>query len=254
MQNAVNYLLGGQLRLYQPSQLSSIFPASMDAVFLGVSAPSAARVLDVGAGLGTVSLCYAHWHQQAQITALELQSSAYDLLCANIVLNGYGERLQAVRGDLFGDTSLVAESFDLVITNPPYLCSGKHVATMHPERFLAVSENGWTIGDWLQAAFKYLCRKAWFAMIHRCDRLHDILRGFSGLIDRLHVYPLFSKDSAVARRLIFLARKKSSRARSKDLPNLQWHRGLLVHRRDGSYSAEAEAILRGRRALSIAGV
>ena len=232
------FLLGGRVQLYKSA---SAFGASIDSVLLAAMAPMAESVLDIGAGTGAVSLCYAALHEDSKIDALELQKPAYDLLLKNIDLNGFSGRLKAVHGDLFA-CDLVSESYDLVLSNPPHLLNC-HPLPENEARALAKSEQGWGIEDWLNKSLKLVKRKGWLVMIHRSDRLYDILHNLRGKADRLLIYPLFSKEGLEAGRFIICARKKSSRGRGLACP--LWFRGLVLHNNDGSYTKEADLILRG---------
>jgi tRNA1Val (adenine37-N6)-methyltransferase len=82
-----------------------------------VSAPH--RLLDLGAGLGSVGLI-ALWRAppEATLVAVEAQEVSFGLLEGNIARNGLGARVRAIHGDL-RDVRF-DERFDLVTGSPPY--------------------------------------------------------------------------------------------------------------------------------------
>ncbi len=234
------FLLGGKVQLYRNAHS---FGASVDSVLLAAAGIEAKTVLDIGAGTGSVCLCYAALHENAKIDALELQEDAYDLLVRNIGLNNFGYRVRGVHGDLF-NCGLESESYDLLLTNPPYL------RDFHPfpeanARALAKSEQGWNLDDWIGKCLKLVCRKGWLVMIHRSDRLYDVLESLKGKVDRFYIYPVFSKKGESALRFIICVRKKSSRSVGLSPP--LWYRGLVMHNDEGGYTAEADMILRGNK-------
>lgn len=113
-------LFDGRLVLCQHSDG---YRFSLDAVLLAhfVRPGQRARILDLGAGCGVVSLVLAFRHPSVQLTALELQPSLVSLVERNISDNHFDERIRALHGDLrrIRDV-LAAGAFDLVVSNPPY--------------------------------------------------------------------------------------------------------------------------------------
>ena len=82
-------------------------------------ASDATRVLDLGSGVGSVGLLVLWRCPRATLTAIEAQEVSYDLLAKNVAMNGLGERVRAVHGDL-REVRFAGESFDLVTGSPPY--------------------------------------------------------------------------------------------------------------------------------------
>lgn len=100
------------------------------------AAPDAKRVLDLGTGLGSVSLSLAHALEGARIVGVEAQEISFRLLRENVRRNGLGERLRIEHGDL-REAALIdrvvreAGPFDLVTGTPPYFL--QHEATQPPD-------------------------------------------------------------------------------------------------------------------------
>lgn len=98
--------------------------------------PDAERALDLGTGLGSVSISLAHALPEARITGIEAQAISFALLERNVARNGLGERMRIVHGDLRDqallELSIRAEGpFDLVTGTPPYFLP--HEATPPPD-------------------------------------------------------------------------------------------------------------------------
>jgi len=77
------------------------------------------RLLDLGAGLGSVGLI-ALWRSppEATLVAIEAQEISFALLEGNIARNGLGDRVRAIHSDL--RHIRLDETFDLVTGSPPY--------------------------------------------------------------------------------------------------------------------------------------
>ena len=83
------------------------------------------RILDLGCGSGVIGLILAFRHPGVRVTGLEVQEEMARLAADNVEVNGLTERMEVVQGSLRDIASLLApESFDLVVSNPPYRPAG----------------------------------------------------------------------------------------------------------------------------------
>ena len=81
--------------------------------------PRARRILDLGAGIGSVGLLALWRSPEATLTSIEAQDISFSLLERNIALNALSDRVRAIHGDL-REVSVDAAGFDLVTGSPPY--------------------------------------------------------------------------------------------------------------------------------------
>ena len=115
------------------------------------AAPRARRVLDLGAGHGTVTLHLSAALPAARFVCVEVQDVSAELLARNIRLNGLQERVAPVRVDL---RSLPEElgGFDLVTGTPPFMPRGSGVLPRDPQRAAARFELHGGVEDYCLAA------------------------------------------------------------------------------------------------------
>ncbi len=81
------------------------------------------RAVDLGTGSGAIALSIAFERTAAQVWATDASAEALDIARANLVgLGRHASRVQLAHGDWFAalETDL-AGSFDLVVSNPPYV-------------------------------------------------------------------------------------------------------------------------------------
>lgn len=116
--------------------------------------PGAARVCDLGTGIGSVALMLAHALPDAGIEAIEAQDVSYALLQKNVERNQLGARLRIHQGDL-RDPALGARlggPFDLVTGTPPYFPLGTCTLPPDSQRAHARVELRGGVEDYLRAA------------------------------------------------------------------------------------------------------
>ncbi|GAB4336489.1 MAG: methyltransferase [Desulfobulbaceae bacterium] len=130
---------------------------SVDAVLAGrFSSPRPGdRVLDLGCGCGVIGLIIAHLHrdENVRVTGLELQPDLAMLAHDNVLANGMEEQIEIIEGDLkrIGDY-LAPESFELVVSNPPYGVPGTGRISPTGQRARARHEIDATLEDVVDAA------------------------------------------------------------------------------------------------------
>jgi tRNA1(Val) A37 N6-methylase TrmN6 len=116
-------LLTRDVRVYQRQKGHRFSSDDIVTAFVAFAArPHAARVLDLGCGLGSVLLHLAWKLPHAQLSGVEAQAMSFALLERNIARSGFAERVRVRHGDL-RDASALAElgsGFDLITGTPPY--------------------------------------------------------------------------------------------------------------------------------------
>lgn len=238
-------LLGGLVRLKQPRKGQR---ASADAVMLAaaVATKSGAQVLELGCGSGVAMLCLAARLKNVTVAGIELQPDLVALCARNIAANGFEDRLAVHEGDIRARriAGLTPNSFDQVFANPPYFDAARHRVSPHAGRAAARADGGEAadLGHWVAAMLRYAKPNAGLTLIHKAERLGDILAAFAGKAGAIRVIPLWSRPGQPAKRVIVRA-VKGSRAPLTLTP------GLLLHTDDGGYLPEIDAVLRNGAAL-----
>ena len=238
-------LLGGRVRLRQPTEG---FRASIDAVLLAaaVAALDGETVLDVGSGTGAAALCLATRLQGVQVTGIEADWALVRLASDNAEDGGLSSRCRFYLGDLAAPpVRLSPASFDHVMANPPFMPAGTGRLSQNSSRAQAMVEGEVTLSGWLEFCLRMVRQGGTVTVIHRADRLAELLGGLVGRLGALTVLPLWSHAGKPAKRVIVAGRKGSSAPLSL-LP------GLVLHRSDGGYTPAAESVLRGGEGIDLA--
>jgi tRNA1(Val) A37 N6-methylase TrmN6 len=232
-------LLRGKVKLLQPKVG---FHASIDSVFLAaaVSVKDRFKILDTGCGVGSVGLCVISRNKNISLTGIDIQAGLIDLASQNAALNGVTDRCRFFHGDIQSEKIIPDNEFNAIAMNPPYLEEGTH--TPSPEKIKATSHgegsSGASLEDWVKYAHRKLKQGGHLTMIHRADRLDDVIvtlekkRWFGSLV----VYPLWPHAGEDAKRVIIQARKER-------YAPLILKPGMVIHKDNGQYTDAAQNIL-----------
>lgn len=242
MSETEDLLLGGRVRLLQPA---AGYRVAIDPVLLAAAVAPApgARVLDLGCGVGGAALCLLARRPDLAVTGLEIQAPLVALARRNATLNEAGG-FTVVEGDAADPAILTREAFDAVMSNPPHLAAGAGSAARSASRALAHLESSLDLAGWIAAALRALRPRGRLTLVHRADRLAEILAALAGRAGAVAVFPLWPRPGAPARRVL-VAATKGSRAPGRLLP------GLALHGAGQGYTAEAETVLRDAAPLDL---
>jgi tRNA1Val (adenine37-N6)-methyltransferase len=110
-------------------------------------------ILDLGCGSGIIGLILVFRHPCVRVTGLEVQQELARLAEENIRTNNLESRASVIRGSLRDISTLVAsESFDLVVSNPPYRQPGNGRVSPNDQRARARHEIDASLSEVVRAA------------------------------------------------------------------------------------------------------
>jgi len=238
MQNFTHdYLLDKQVKIFQPIDG---YRASTDAVMVSSlvdKVKAKDNILDVGSGTGAISLCLASRFKdlKPQIIGLEIQPELAELANLSAQANGYDDFLHYHNCDIKQKLDIVKPcSFQHVITNPPY--SDHDMPSPNISKATAHNHSDFNLTEWLKFGIKMLAPQGMFYMINRAEAIDEILAVIHGRLGAIKIIPLFTKETAKAKRVMIVA-KKDSHTPTEILP------AFMVHTDDG-YTPKAQQILR----------
>ncbi len=235
-------LLGGRVGLRQPREG---YRAGVDAALLAAAcdAGPGERVVEAGCGPGAALLAAAVRRPGASFVGLENDPAALVLAEENVALNGLGDRVSIQAADVAQPFSrLGLAPFDAALANPPFFDDPGALRAPSPARRAAwIAAEG--LGAWCGFLVKAVREKGTITLIHRADRLADIMAELAPKAGSFAVRPIHPFADAPAKRVLVRA-VKTGKAPLRILPP------LVLHDRAGAkHTAEAEAILRGEADL-----
>jgi release factor glutamine methyltransferase len=87
-----------------------------------------AAILDLGTGTGAIALALARQYPGASVVAVDQSEPALELARENAGQTGLADRVQFIRSDWFAAVP-AGSTFDLIVSNPPYLSAEETAAT-----------------------------------------------------------------------------------------------------------------------------
>jgi len=129
------------------------------------------KILDLGTGSGVLAVSIAKEVPQARIWATDLSDGALSIARRNAEKHGVAERITFICGDLWEPFENLDVTFDMIITNPPYVASEEYddlapeVRNYEPRLALDGHEGGmYFIDKILHQGLEYLSPGGWLIM------------------------------------------------------------------------------------------
>ncbi len=148
------------------------FPLSTDSIALSgfVRLPKQAKVLDLGAGCGTLGLCLCAKDPACRVTGIEIDENAHQMALQNIAANNLTARLSSICADLRTvPTFIPAGSFDSCVSSHPYFSARQDSANSK-----ARHEQLCSLDDLFSAAEWALKFGGDFFLVHKPQRLAEL--------------------------------------------------------------------------------
>jgi len=234
-------ILGGRASLRQPAKG---YRAGLDAALLAAACDTGSngRVIEPGCGVGAVMLAAAVRRPGVRFLGLERDPKAAALAVHNVAANGLADRVEVVVGEIGRRGPAPGAPFDAALCNPPFFDDPGQLWGPHPAK-----AGAWMADDGLAAWVRFLTRSVreggTVTLIHRADRLADLLALLAPKAGGVQVRPIHPFPEAPAGRVLVRA-VKTGKAPLRLLP------ALVLHERGGAkHTPEAEAILRGEADL-----
>lgn len=163
-------------------QDTDCFSFSLDSIMLANFATirlKDKKIVDLGCGNGVIPLIMS-LRCNKKIIGVELQSKVADMAKRSVDYNGLNDVIEIINTnmkDYVSDETF--ESFDLITCNPPYFkVNDKNFFNDNIEKIIARHEVEITLSELMVIVKKLLKNNGNFAIVHRTDRLMEILSEF----------------------------------------------------------------------------
>ena len=237
-----NKILNGNLTIYQPK---NGFRIGLDSILLGASVGHFNNCIELGSGVGAVTLFLAKRFPKSKIVGIEKNSDLIDLAKKNVSLNNFDNlKIEYFCEDIKNIKSLsqLNNSFDRVVMNPPYFDGNTVLKSTNKMSSQAKYEN--EINKWFEAAYRKLKPRGYLNFIFRAEYLNIVINCMKDKWGDIKVYPLWPKVDKYSKLLLIQA-KKNAKTGVNLLP------GLVLHNNDGTYTETCNKILNNKSYINI---
>ena len=246
-ETTLDSILGGRLRLGQPARGHR---AGTDAVLAAAAVPAKPGevIADFGAGVGTAGLAVLIRVPDTRAVLIEIDSETAALAEANILANDLSSRARVLTVDVAeagrGLSSGLAGAADHLVCNPPYNSPAGRPPPDAATARARVAPEG-MIEEWMRAAARVLRPGGSVTLIHRPEALESVLAALARRYGGVRLRFVHPEAGAPASRVLVHARK-DSRTPLKVLPP------FVLHRPDGGFTPESEAVHRDLEPIAMA--
>lgn len=236
MAEVINDLLGYEgLKIIQDTEK---FNFSLDSTLLAEFVtinPQDKRILDIGTGNGFIPL-FLSLRTKNPIDGIEIQKELCDSAIRSVKLNNLEEQINIINNDVRGYHKVIGVSkYDVITCNPPFFVY-KDTSNINKNDYLTIARHEVTLSleELLDSVRKLLKDNGTFTMVHRTERLMDILEMFRKYgIEPKRIKFVYPKKNSTESLLVLVEGKKSTKK-----GGLKILKPLYVHNLDGTYTKE----------------
>ena len=202
------------------------------------------KVLDLGTGTGIISILLCGKTELKKIIGVEIQKEVADMAKRSVELNKLENRIEIINEDIRKISKIFpANSFDAIVTNPPYKKENTGLTSKEKTQLISRHEVMCNIEDIAKISSKLLNSNCSIYMIHRPDRIVDIIYYFKkyNLEPKIirFIYPKINKEP----NLVLIKATKGGKE------FLKIEKPLIVYNEDGTYTDEILTIYNKKRGI-----
>lgn len=229
-------ILGGAFTIVQPAYG---YRFALDSILLARFARPRprARILELGAGCGVVSIMLAALHQPREVAAVELQPRLAAMIAHNAALNGT-VAVRTICADVRRAVpGLMPASFHYVVANPPYRAAWRGRESPNAERRAGRSGDDTILADFIAASARYANHGGKVAMVFTASRTAELIGEMKQRsLEPKRIRFVHSRPEETATMVLVEARKGGGIEAIVEPP-------LFIYGSPGVYTDEAGAML-----------
>lgn len=239
--------LGGKLHLWQPA---NGFRAGLDSVLLSAAISSqTATILDLGAGVGTASLCALAHNPVRFATLVEKNADMCAYAERNIADNDFAAHATIITADVAAGgkareaAGIRRDFYQSVIANPPFFDAAGGTNAPDADRASARHMDDSELSNWVKTAAAAAAPRGEVIFIYPAQGLSVLLAAFGTRFGAVTILPLVSRPDGDALRVLVRGIKGSRAPMVLKSP-------FAMHGSEGrEFAPKADDIFRGREVL-----
>ena len=212
------------------------FCFGMDSVLLSDFAKNMknnSTVLDLGTGTGIIPILLCGKTNLKKVVGIEIQQDVANIAKRSSQLNNLQDRFEVVNTNIIDLKNIYEkQSFDVIVTNPPYKKENTGITNENEAKLISRHEITANLEDFISISKDLLKDKGEFYMVHRPERLVDILSLMRKYKIEPKILKFVSPNKNKEPNLILIKGIKNANS------FLKIEKNLYVYNEDGKYTNE----------------
>ena len=208
----------------------------MDSVLLSDFAKNMknnSTVLDLGTGTGIIPILLCGKTNLKKVVGIEIQQDVANMAKRSSQLNNLQDRFEVVNTNIIDLKNIYEkQSFDVIVTNPPYKKENTGITNENEAKLISRHEITANLEDFISISKDLLKDKGEFYMVHRPERLVDILSLMRKYKIEPKILKFVSPNKNKEPNLILIKGIKNANS------FLKVEKNLYVYNEDGKYTNE----------------
>lgn len=190
-------------------------------------------VLDLGTGTGIIPILLCGKTNLKKVIGVEIQEEVAKMAEKSIKLNNLEDKFEIINENILSLNNIYEKQvFDVIVTNPPYKKKETGVINENEKKLISRHEITAVLEDFIKVSKDLLKDKGEFYMVHRPERLVDIL----SLMRKYKIEPkilkmVYSNKNREPKLVLIKGVKNGN-------PFLKVEKNLYIYDDDGKYTDE----------------
>ena len=134
------------------------------------------KVLDLGTGTGIIPILLCGKTELKEVIGVEKKKEVSNMAKRSSILNNLQDRFKVINENILSLNNLYKkQTFDVIVTNPPYKRKSTGIVNEEEKKIISRHETTANLEDFIKISRDLLKDKGEFYMVHRPERLVDIL-------------------------------------------------------------------------------
>ena len=191
------------------------------------------KVLDLGTGTGILSILLSGKTNLNKIYGIEIQEEVANMAQRSVQLNNLENKIEIINKNIKDLENIFEKnSFDAIVTNPPYKKINTGEKNEKENKLISRHEITASLDDFIKISFNLLKDKGSFYMVHRPERLAEIIYKLKQNKLEPKIIRLVYSNNKSEPKLVLIKSVKNAKE------FLKIEKPLFIYDEDGNYTDE----------------
>lgn len=190
-------------------------------------------VLDLGTGTGIIPILLCRKTNLKKVIGVEIQEEVAKMAEKSIKLNNLKNKFEVINENILNLNNIYEkQTFDVIVTNPPYKKKETGVTNENQKKLISRHEIAADLEGFIRISKDLLKDKGEFYMVHRPERLVDILSSMRKYKIEPKILKMVYSNKSKEPKLVLIKGVKNAK------PFLKVEKNLYIYDDEGKYTEE----------------